>query len=194
MSDTSFIPVSFDQPAWMVPASPDPSYTTIGIDKDGQLYVYGDTPASPGPIVPAILGQVTGLTIEQHGEGSRYGLRPYLALYLATPIPGEILNLRLPCQEKPGPSGEGSTPWSVRSLLGALLELDLPATAVKLQTKRGNAATFFRVIPHDHAGTELPDVRAQGIGPRFGDLEIAVDHLRKGLGLPPLTPDIAHDV
>ena len=200
MSDSPLVPVSAElavagQPAWLVPASPEPSYTTVGIDADGQLYVYGDTPASPGPIVPAILGQVTGLTIEQHGEGSRYGLRPYLAIYLATPVPGEIVNLRLPCKESVGPAGEPSTPWSVRSLVGALLELDLHDTAVKLQTKRGREATFFRVIPHDSYGTELPDIRAQGIGPRFGDLELAVDHLRKGLNLPPLTPDIAaHDV
>lgn len=168
--------------AWIVPASPDNSYTTVGINVEGQLYIYGETAACPGPVIPALLGVVTSATVNTHGTGSRYGSRDYLELLLATPIPGEFVQLNLPCKENPTPDGGSSTPWSVRSLLGALLKLDLPNTAIKLQTKRGTSATFMRVIPHDASGTEQPDVRAESIGPSRDDLEIAVNHIRASLG------------
>lgn len=183
---TSALAPATELPGWVVPASPESRYTTVGISVDGELYLYGETAASPGPVIPALLGVVTSATVNTHGTGSRYGSRDYLELLLATPIPGEFVQLNLPCKENPTPDGGSSTPWSVRSLLGALLELDLPNTAIKLQTKRGTSATFMRVIPHDASGTEQPDVRAESIGPSRDDLEIAVNHIRASLGQQPL--------
>lgn len=173
-------------PSWAVPATPEPDLTVIGITVTGELYVYGDTPYKPGPTIPAVLGVVSSISISQHGGQSRYGLRDYLDIRLGTPVPGAEIILRLPC------GTPGRTPWSVRSVLGALATLDLTDTAVKLQTKRGSEATFFRVFPHDSSGIELPEVRAEAIGPSRDDLEIAVDRIRRGLGQPPQFPSI-HD-
>lgn len=201
MSDSSLVPASAELattelPAWITePATPEPVWSNVFIDSEGQLYISGETSTNHGPIIPYVIGAITDISFKELGQNSRYGARPYLQVYLMTPIPNQFAVLNLPCKESIGPSGEPSTPWSVRSLVGHLAELDLRDTAVKLQTKRGTAATFFRVIPHDTQGNQLPEVRGENIGPRFGDLELAVDHLRKGLNLPPLTPDIAaHDV
>ena len=71
-------------------------------------------------------------------------------------------------------------------MLGALVTLDLQASAVKLEAKRGREATFFQVS-RDHAGLDL--VRSQCIGPDAADLRIAVDRLRRSLGLPPQTDE-----
>lgn len=173
-------------PAWVVPAAPEPEQTVVGINAEGKLYIYGETAQTPGPVVPAVYGCITNIAITQRGGGSRYGLRDYLDLRLLAPIPGTGFLLRLPCKGAPHPtSGERRTPWSVRSLLGALFELDLTATAVKLQTRRGNETTFFRVIPHTPDGIELPELRAEAIGPSRHDLEIAVNRIRANLNLQP---------
>jgi hypothetical protein len=180
--DTALAPL----PSWAAPATPERNYTTVGISADGLLYIYGDSASSPGPILPSVLGVVVDVQISQHGGASRYGVRDYLDLHLGTAIPGEFVVLRLPCQAKPHlDTSELQTPWSVRSLVGALLLLDLQETAIKLQTKRGNTTTFFRVFPHSAEGIEQPEVRAESIGPAQGDLEIAVSRLRSQLGLPP---------
>ena len=176
-------------PAWIVPSTPEPEITAVGISADGDLYIYGDTPQTPGPIVPALIASLVDITISQHGAGSKHGLRDYLELRMATPLPDTQIVLRLPCKGAVSPStGLTSTPWSVRSLLGALLSLDAPDMAVKLQTKRGTSATFFRVFPYDADGNELPEVRAEAIGSSRDDLEIAVDAIRRRLGLRPLFP------
>jgi len=173
-------------PSWVVPATPEPDITTVGIAASGFLYIYGETADKPGPECPAIIGAPVGVDITFHGENSRYGSRPYLDLVLLTPINSQVL-LRLPCRGSTDPAtGEQQTPWSVRSLLGALTSLDMPDTAVKLQTKVGRSATFFRVFPIDTDGIEQPEVRATAIGPSIDDLEIAVNHLRRAFGQPPL--------
>jgi hypothetical protein len=173
-------------PAWVVPANPEPEITTVGLSATGSLYIYGENANNPGPECPAIVGAPVGIDITVHGKGSKHGLRPYLDLVLLTPINSQVL-LRLPCKE--GLNMEGTrvqTPCSVRSLLGALTSLDMPDVAVKLQTKRGRSATFFRVFPIDSDGFELPEVRATAIGHTVDDLEIAVNHLRRAFGQPPL--------
>jgi hypothetical protein len=175
-------------PSWVVPATPEPDITTVGITADGTLYIYGETAKNPGPECPAIIGAPVGVDITFHGENSKYGSRPYLDLVLLTPINSTII-LRLPCKASLSKDGERvQTPYSVRSLLGALISLDMPDVAVKLQTKRGDSATFFRVFPIDTDGIEQPEVRATAIGPSIDDLEIAVNHLRRAFGQPPL-PD-----
>ena len=178
-------------PAWIVPATPEPVFTSVGITSSGELYIYGPTPDQPGPIVPALLGVVVDLSVSQHGAQSRYGLRDYLDLWLFTPRADTQLILRLPCKATAHPlTGELLTPWSVRSLLGALLcpALDLPHTAIKLQTRRGESATFFRVIPYSDDGQELQPIRSEAIGGSRADLEGAVNHLRALLDLPPFFP------
>jgi hypothetical protein len=173
-------------PSWAAPATPERNYTTVGITPDGLLYIYGATASAKGPLVPSVIGVVFDIRISQHGGTSHHGIRDYLDVYLGTAIPGEIVVLRLPCQARPHElTGALQTPWSVRSLLGALLLLDLQETAVKLQTKRGNTATFFRVFPHSPEGVEQPEIRAESIGPAQDDLAIAVNHLRNQLGLIP---------
>lgn len=179
-------------PDWVVPATPEPELTIVGISHIGELYIYGETPDQPGPLVPAIIALVRDIRITQHGSGSRYGLRDYLELKLQTPLPDIQVILRLPCRPAPHPvSGDLLIPWSVRSLLASLQAINLSQTAVKLQTRRGQTATFFRVFPFSPQGEELPEIRCEAIGGSRHDLEIAVDHLRGQLGLPPLFPAIA---
>ena len=155
-------------------------FRVIGINQQGELYVYGPTPSTPGPAVPALMGLVCDISITQHGNpGSRGGNsweagRDHLSLRLLPPAPTIHNVLRLPANR-----GQ----WSYRSLLGALLTLDLRATAVKIEPHRGREATFLRVST-DAKGLNV--VTAPAIGPSRDDLEIAVDRIRRNLGLPDL--------
>lgn len=177
-------------PSWAAPATPQRNYTTIGISAEGDLYVYGDTASKRGPVVPALLGLVIDIRISRLGSSSRYGERDYLELHLQGPIPGEVAILRLPCQ---GRTAQGSptdqSTWAVRTLLGALLAVDLQELSVKLQAKRGNSANFIQVFPFDSFGNELPEVRSDALPPDRSGLEAAVDAIRAALGLPPQFPD-----
>ena len=181
-------PASPALPAWVVPASPEPDLSVVGIDQGGTLYIYGDTPATPGPRLPALSGVLIDVTTVKLGKNSSYGPRDYLDFYLAAPVPNSRVLLRLPCGLSPNPrTGIPQMPWAVRSLLSALTTLDLQETAIKLQTTRGNQnATFFRVIPYTPDGHELPEVRAESIGGGRDDLEVAVNRLLSLLGRPPL--------
>jgi hypothetical protein len=174
-------------PAWAAPATPDIERNLVGMSRSGDFYAYGDSPDQPGPLVPALLGVVTDITVSQHGASSRYGLRDYLDLTLQTPIPDVQVLLRLPCKASPHPvSGELLIPWSVRSLLAALQTIQLSDTAIKLQPRKGTATTFIRVLPFSPEGIEQPEIRCEAIGGSRDDLEIAVNHVRIQLGLPPL--------
>jgi hypothetical protein len=164
--------------------------TTVGINRDGDLYLYGDTAAAPGPLVPAVRGCVAAIAVSTHGASSRYGPREYLDLTMAAATPGTGFLLRLPCGATSSINGSWSNTWAVRSLLGALQEVDLAFTAVKLQTKRGREATFLQVYPHDPEGRELPEVRATSIGCSRDDLEIAINRIRAGLGQPALFDEL----
>jgi hypothetical protein len=158
----------------------EPQFRVIGINQQGELYVYGPTPSTPGPAVPALMGLVCDISITQHGStGSRGGnsweaARDHLSLRLLPPSPTVHNVLRLPANR-----GQ----WSYRSLLGALLTLDLRSTPVKIEVRRGREATFLRVAT-DAKGLNV--VTAPAIGPTRDDLEIAVDRVRRNLGLPDL--------
>jgi hypothetical protein len=78
------------------PATPSLSLTTVGINRDGDLYLYGDTAAAPGPLVPAVRGCVAAIAVSTHGASSRYGPREYLDLTMAAATPGTGFLLRLP--------------------------------------------------------------------------------------------------
>ncbi len=164
----------------ILPASDETNYRCIGINQLGELYLYGPSPSEPGPIVPALMGLVCDCLITQHGgAGGRGGNswdanRDHLSLRLLPPDPTTQNVLRLPANR-----GQ----WSYRTLLGALLALDLQATAVKIEARRGREATFLRVAT-DAAGLQV--VNAPAIGPNRDDLEIAVDRIRRNLGLDPL--------
>jgi hypothetical protein len=177
-------------PDWVAPATAPTNYTSVGIKVDGDLYLYGEKASDPGPTVPAVRGYLLDITIAQRGSGSRFGSRNYLELTLAGTIPTETFILRLPCKPSlNSASGSMQLPWAVRSLLGALCELslgELDDQAIKLQTRRGDAAVFFQVFPYDSAGNELPEVRAESIGPSESDLLAAVNQIRSTLGRQPL--------
>lgn len=176
-------------PAWAVQATPDVERNLVGMSRSGDFYAYGDSPDQPGPLVPALVGVVTDITISQHGATSRYGLRDYLDVTLQTPIPDVQVLLRLPCKASPHPvSGELLIPWSVRSLLAALQTIQLSETAIKIQPRKGTATTFIRVMPFSPEGIEQPEIRCEAIGGSRDDLDISVNHLRSQLGLPPLFP------
>lgn len=180
-------------PDWVAPATEAVSSTSVGVSKDGDLYLYGKTHAEPGPTVPAVRGYLVDIDVRQHAASGPEGARNYLELTLATAIPGEQFVLRVPC--KPNldkKSQQLRTPWTVRTLLGALDTVSLSEMddrAIKLQTKRGERGyrpTFFQVYPYDTAGNELAEVRAEPIG--FGEDELleAVNRIRAGLGRAPL--------
>lgn len=159
----------------IVPASPSLAYKAVGISPDGELYIYADTPDGERQQVPALAGVVVDVAVNTYGANSEYGARDYLDVSVAASA-FDIYTLRLPCH---------ASQWSYRSLLGSLLALDLPAQAVKIEPKRGNRTTFIRVSL-DPDGIE--QVMAESIGPDRDDLEIAVNHCRRSLGLDPQFP------
>lgn len=166
-------------PPWAVPATPPAAVATVGLNADGEFYLYGDVPSSPGPVIPAVRGAVIDLSVIQLGAASRYGLRDYLDIRMVSDTPSEEFRLRLAAKGSTDPvSGEPRLPWSVRSLLGCLLGLDLQATPVKLSPKRGTDATFIRVIPCSPEWDELPECRAMPIGPTRADMCDAVTTIR----------------
>lgn len=167
-----------------LPASPAPEVHVYGVNRDSQLYRYGDSAARPGPTVEAICGLPFDLRVVTLGAGSGYGEREYLELRMLSPMPNAQCWLRLPCwRKKPAPDVK-PFPWGARSLLSALLAIDVSTTAVKLEAIRGSkaGATLIRVSL-DAEGMQR--VTADPIGPDREDLEGAVDRIRRSLGLPP---------
>lgn len=158
----------------ILPSTPKPTVHTVGISLQGAFYLYGDSPAAPGPTVPAIgTPRILEIAVAQRGANSRYGARAYLDVRMVGACPGEQFLLTLPCHNKQ---------WSYRSLLGALLTLDLPNTPLKLQPNPGREAVFIQVYL-DPEGEQ--QVIAPAIGPERADLEAAVDRCRINLGLAP---------
>lgn len=168
----------------ILPATPAPRLIRFGF-KDGGFHRYGDN--GPGQPVEAIATPgLIDLRIVQRGVGSRYGLRDYLDVRMYAPVPSAQFILSLPCGghvSAGDPSGARRTQHTVRSLLGALITLDLSCTALKLQTKQGRAATFIVVLLHP---TEYDPVVAPSIGPTRAELEQAIDTCRASLGAEPL--------
>lgn len=183
---TALAPVKHPQ-FGILPASPRPVVTTIGISQDGCFYQYGETAQTPGPIVPALgTPRLLDVQIVTRGkEGSRYGTRDYLEVRMAGETPERQYLLRLPCQGGKTRDGNFTIQHAVRSLLGALTELDLQAVGVKLEPIRGREATFVQVSLDPEGQQRLV---APSIGPSRVDLEIAVDRCRASLGLPPQFP------
>lgn len=163
--------------AGIVPASPLTEYFSVGISLDGEFYLYSQSATSDErQQVPALAGLVIDVAVNPYGDPqSKHGVRDYLDVHIAA-TPHTVYVLRLPCH---------LSQWSYRSLLGCLLEVDLSATAVKIEPKRGRNASFVRVSL-DPDG--LDQVIADSLGPDRDDLEIAVNRLRHSLGLEPQFP------
>jgi hypothetical protein len=177
--------LSLDPATGLVPATPPALLQLIGIDQSGGFYLYGDS--GPGQAVAAVIAtRILDVTVLRRGATSRFGERDYLSILMASPMPNLQHALRLPCSGSRGADGSQVTQHSVRSLLGALITLDLSATAVKLQPKRGHTTTFIEVLLHP---TEYQPVIAPSIGPTRDDLEAAVDRCRVSLGLEPQFPN-----
>lgn len=166
-SSDGILPASESQPACRL----------IGINQEGQFYHYGPSPDQPGELVPALMGLVCDVSVTYHGTpGSRggnawSGRREHLTLRLLPPTPTLHNVLRLPAHR-----GQ----WHYRSLLGALLELDLRSTPIKVEPRPGRATTFIQVAT-DPRGVQV--VKAEPIGPDLDDLDIAVNRIRRQLGL-----------
>lgn len=158
----------------ILPPSPRREATPVGISQEGRFYLYGPTAAEPGPEIGALMGLITDVLVSSRGaEESRYGTRDYLDVRIQAPDPAIQYLLALPAH---------LSQWSYRTLLGALLMVDLSATALKLEPIRGREATFIQVSldPHGHQR-----VTAEAIGPERADLEIAVNACRRLLNLEP---------
>lgn len=183
-------------PDWIAPVTEPPSYTSVGINRDGELYLYGETHTRPGPTIPAVRGYLLDITIKQRATRGLGGPRNYLETTLASPTRTDHFVLRLPCKaNQDEASGQLRTPYPVRTLLGGLRSLlhagtEMDATAIKLQTRRGQQGwkpTFVQLFPYDTAGNELAEVRAEPIGPGEYYLFAVVNEIREALGRPPLT-------
>lgn len=170
----------------VLPASPAPEIYFYGINQAGELYRYGETAARPGPVAPAICGLPYDIKVVTMGAGSKFGPREYLELRMVAPQPGAQCWLRLPCW-RANPQGDTKPfPIAARSLLSALLTVDVSATAVKLEAKKGSKGGTFIQVSLDPEG--LQRIKADLIGPDRLDLEAAVDRLRVTLGLSPQFP------
>lgn len=172
-------------PDGLLPASPDITTKMIGISKTGVLHFYTETAQGDkaDSALDAIAGLILDIQLTQRGATSKFGLRDYLDIRLQSPTPLLHYVLSLPAKPYTHPTtNQLQHPWSVRSLLGALITLDLQDLAVKLEAKRGTDATFIQVSL-DPLGEQR--VTAPAIGPSRQDLEEAIDICRRSLGLEP---------
>lgn len=154
-------------PHWASPTPPPPQPMTIGININAQFYLYDSE-----VILPELRGAIVGLQLIQQGGNTELGPRDYLEVNMISDVPVQQFRLRLPAGEKPvdGDPGHASIPNSVRSLLGALLMLDLSAQAVKLTARKGDGRTknrrptFINVCACGQDWESIAQVRAEPIG------------------------------
>ena len=146
----------------IVSASPRPETKVIGINRDGELYFYGETPSTPGDLVEAVCGLIVDVQVVERGQNSSYGPRNYLDVRIQAPDPTVNYLLRLPAN-----NGQ----YAYRSLLGALQQVRLHDTAVKIEPIHGRVTTFLQVSL-DPRGLDV--VKAESIGPDEADLRAAV--------------------
>ena len=161
-----------------------PEVKRIGVTPTGEWYLYGSDPAAKdrAPVEALATPRILDVTVTKRGKTSRYGLRPYLDVTMAGPVPAIRYVLSLPCAYNDQRSGQRLTPHAVRSLLSCLLTLDLLNTGVLLVPARGTDASFTNVYL-DPEGQQ--QVRAERIGADECSLQQAVDACRRKLGLPP---------
>lgn len=169
----------------LAPRTVRPTLRRIGVTPTGDWYLYGATPADADrtPVEAVCTPRILEIAVVTRAKtSSRFGPRPYLDVTMIGETPAIRYVLSLPCAYTDQRSGARLTPHSVRSLLGALLTLELANTPLKLEPNRGNAANFTNVYL-DPEG--LQQVRAKEIGDDECALQQAVDACRCKLGLPP---------
>jgi hypothetical protein len=163
--------------------TPKPEVHRIGVTQGGEWYLYGDTPTSPRQTIEALATpRILDIKVVVRAQRSEFGERRYLDVTMLGETPNIRYVLSLPCRYADQRTGTERTQYSVRSLLGCLMQLDLPNTPLKLEPSRGAKATFTNVYL-DPAG--LQPVNSPAIGAELADLQLAVDCCRASLGLPP---------
>lgn len=180
---TSAIQPTTELPHWAKPTPPPPQPTTIGISVNAQFYQYD----FPNVILPEIRGAIVGLRVIQLGGNTESGPRDYLEVSMISDIPTEHFRLLLPADERPvgGDTAQSSIPNSVRTLLGALLLVDLTAQAVKLTARKGDGRaanrrpTFINVSAYGHDWESIAPVRAQPIGRSKADMLAAINQINQ---------------
>jgi len=169
----------------IAPLPPRPKFRRYGINQLGQLYEYGDTPATPKRILDSSSGLpfqgILDLALRERA-GERRKL--YLDTTLATRHPYVIAILALPCFN----SSPDRCSWPIRSLLGALTEayktLDLHTMAGTISSRRGtkpNSQGFVaNFVDLWIEGDPLP-LLAPAIDPDRHSLETTVNRLRRAM-------------
>lgn len=182
---TSSLVKSSDLPHWATPTPSPPQPMTIGIDVNARFYLYDHQDV----IFPEIRGAVTGLRVIQLAGNTDSGPRDYLEVSMVSDVPTQQFRLLLPANERPvdGNSGHASIPNSVRSLLGALLVLDLSAQAVKLTARKGEGRvknrrpTFINVCACGPDWESIAQIRVEPIGHSKTDMVEAIAHINQTL-------------
>lgn len=203
MDSTAIAIASHDPLEAAICSVPRPETFFFGINQHGQIYAYGDTPESPLRVLDGAEGlQFAGiLDCRVSPRTTRLGERDYLDLRMLAPVPGVFWILSLPCHGSQKSDGTISTQWSVRSLLGALVSddassVDLRATAGIVSAKRGSGgsggfpANFIDLHLDGGIGPDgdFQHVFAESIQGDRNSLEIAVNQIRRALGLDPQFP------
>lgn len=179
---TSSLVTSSDQlPHWAQPTASPPQPITVGINANAQFYPYDHQQV----ILPELRGAIVGLRLIQQGGNTNSGPRDYLEVNMISDVPVQLFRLRLPAQ-RPADGGT-SLPNSVRSLLGALLVLDLTAQAVKLTARKGGGRsndrkpTFINVCACGPNWESVSQVRAEPIGNTRSDMLQAIAIINESL-------------
>jgi len=173
----------------IAPLPPRPKFRRYGINQLGQLYEYGDTPATPKRILDSNSGLpfqgILDLALRERA-GERRKL--YLDLTVGTRHPYFLSVVSLPCFS----SNPDRASWPVRSLVGSLAEadkvLDLRATAGRIGARRGtkaNSSGFLANFIDLFIGDDPWPLLSPAIDPDRHTLEVTVDRLRRSLELPP---------
>jgi hypothetical protein len=172
-------------PHWATPTPPPLQPMTIGIDPLANFYLYDRKDV----IFPEIRGAITALRLIQLAGNTESGPRDYLEVRMISGAPTQPFRLLLPADERPvdREPGKVSTSNSIKSLLGALLVLDLTTQAVKLITSKGEGRvknrkpTFINVCVCGPDWESIAQVRAENIGGSKADMVAAIAQINQSL-------------
>jgi hypothetical protein len=158
---------------------------TYGIDVRGNFYPYDRRDL----VIPEIRGAITGLRLIQLAGNTESGPRDYLEVRMIFNTPAKQFRLLLPADERPvdREPGQVSTSNSIKSLLGALLVLDLTTQAVKLIASKGEGRvknrkpTFINVCVCGPDWKSIAQVSAKNIGGSKADMVAAIAQINQSL-------------
>lgn len=161
-------------PPFAITPEPAASYTGVGINAAGQLYVYGDKPGDGHQLIPATSGFPSTLATRLLGASGGFGARPYLEFFLDGREPAGNNVLRLPLCRRLG-DGTLEATGAVRSLVGALRLLPTPPPFVHIVPRKGTKANFLNVHPVDKSGATAGPIRAPLAGADMASISCAID-------------------